>query len=99
LNSKCQSYNPTCRAFDIVVQSPPIPLHTNTRQIGIVRDTTMANIVFTTRFTEADWDDTLRGWRCSALVVPGAIIKALPDYALSSVTKRLIGDPEVHFVS
>jgi hypothetical protein len=34
-------------------------------------------IVFTTRLTEADWDDTLRGWRCPPLAVPGAIVEAL----------------------
>jgi hypothetical protein len=33
--------------------------------------------VFTTRLTEADWDDTVRGWRCPALAVPGAVIEAL----------------------
>ena len=35
------------------------------------------NIVFTTRLTEADWDDTVRGWRCPPLAVPGAIVEAL----------------------
>ena len=37
----------------------------------------MPNIVFTTRLTEADWDDTLRGWRCPPLAVPGAVVEAL----------------------
>jgi hypothetical protein len=35
------------------------------------------SIVFTTRLTEADWDDTLRGWRCPPLGVPGAVVEAL----------------------
>jgi hypothetical protein len=35
------------------------------------------NIIFTTRLTEADWDDTLRGWRCPPLAVPGAMVEAL----------------------
>jgi tetratricopeptide (TPR) repeat protein len=37
----------------------------------------VADIVFTTRLTEADWDDALRGWRCPPLAVPGAIVEAL----------------------
>ena len=37
----------------------------------------MANIIFSTRLTEADWDDTMRGWRCPPLAVPGAIVEAL----------------------
>jgi len=35
------------------------------------------NIVFTTRLTEADWDDTVRCWRCPPLAVPGAMVEAL----------------------
>jgi hypothetical protein len=30
-----------------------------------------------TRLTEADWDDALRGWRCPASAVPGAVVEAL----------------------
>jgi hypothetical protein len=30
---------------------------------------------------------------------PDALDIQDPDYALSSVTERLIGDPEIHFVS
>ena len=41
------------------------------------RRSNVPNIVFTTRLTEADWDDTLRGWRCPPLAVPGAIVEAL----------------------
>ncbi len=37
----------------------------------------MPQIVFAARLTEADWDETLRGWRCPALAVPGAIVEAL----------------------
>jgi hypothetical protein len=37
----------------------------------------MPDIVFTTRLTEADWDDTIRGWRCPVLGVPGAVVDAL----------------------
>ena len=37
----------------------------------------MAIIVFTTRLSEADWDDALRGWRCPPLAVPGAVVEAL----------------------
>jgi hypothetical protein len=37
----------------------------------------VADIVFTTRLTEADWDDVLRGWRCPPLAVPGAVIETL----------------------
>jgi hypothetical protein len=37
----------------------------------------VADIAFTTRLTEADWDETLRGWRCPPLAVPGAVIEAL----------------------
>jgi hypothetical protein len=37
----------------------------------------MPETVFTTRLTEADWDEALRGWRCPALSVPGAIVEAL----------------------
>ena len=41
------------------------------------RRSSVPSIVFTTRLTEADWDDTLRGWRCPPLAVPGAIVEAL----------------------
>jgi len=34
-------------------------------------------IVFMARLTEADWDDTLRAWRCPPLAIPGAIVEAL----------------------
>jgi hypothetical protein len=37
----------------------------------------MTSIVFTTRLTEADWDDMMRGWRCPALGIPGAAVDAL----------------------
>jgi hypothetical protein len=37
----------------------------------------MADIVFTTRLTEADWDDNLRGWRCPPLAIPGATVEAV----------------------
>jgi hypothetical protein len=37
----------------------------------------VADIVFTTRLTEADWDDALHGWRCSPLAVPGAVVDEL----------------------
>jgi hypothetical protein len=37
----------------------------------------VADIVFTIRLTEADWDDALRGWRCSPLAVPGAVVEEL----------------------
>jgi hypothetical protein len=37
----------------------------------------MQDIVFTVRVTEADWDDTMRGWRCPALSVPGAVVDAI----------------------
>jgi hypothetical protein len=37
----------------------------------------VADIVFTTRLTDADWDDALRGWRCSPLAVPGAVVDEL----------------------
>jgi hypothetical protein len=37
----------------------------------------VADIIFTTRLTDADWDDTLRGWRCSPLAVPGAAVDEL----------------------
>jgi hypothetical protein len=37
----------------------------------------MPDIVFTIRLTDADWDDTIRGWRCPALNVPGAVIDAI----------------------
>jgi hypothetical protein len=37
----------------------------------------MPQIAFAARLTEADWDETLRGWRCPALAVPGAVIDAL----------------------
>jgi hypothetical protein len=36
----------------------------------------MPDIVFTTRLTEADWDETMRGWRCPVLSVPGAVVDA-----------------------
>src|SRR5689334_15285377 len=35
------------------------------------------NIVFMARLMEADWDDTLRAWRCPPLAIPGAIVEAL----------------------
>jgi hypothetical protein len=37
----------------------------------------MPEIAFANRLTEADWDETLRGWRCPALAVPGAVVDAL----------------------
>ena len=37
----------------------------------------MPSIIFTARLTEADWDDTLRAWRCPPLAVPGAIVEVL----------------------
>jgi hypothetical protein len=37
----------------------------------------MQDTVFTIRLTEADWDDTMRGWRCPALSVPGAVVDAI----------------------
>lgn len=37
----------------------------------------MAEIAFKTRLTEADWAAALRGWRCSALAIPGAVVEAL----------------------
>lgn len=39
--------------------------------------TAVPDIVFTTRLTEADWDDTLRGWRCPPMAVPGAVVDAV----------------------
>jgi hypothetical protein len=37
----------------------------------------MPEIAFANRLTEADWDEKLRGWRCPALAVPGAVVDAL----------------------
>ena len=37
----------------------------------------LADIAFTTRLTELDWDETLRGWRCPPLAVPGAVVEAI----------------------
>lgn len=35
----------------------------------------MPNNVFHVRLGDADWDDTMSGWRCSALNVPGAKVE------------------------
>jgi hypothetical protein len=35
----------------------------------------MSDIAFNVRLAEADWDDTMSGWRCPALNVPGAKVE------------------------
>ena len=37
------------------------------------------NIVFTTRLTADDWDPGIRAWRCPAVDIPSAFIKAAYD--------------------
>jgi hypothetical protein len=41
------------------------------------KGTQLPDIVFSMRLTNADWDDTLHGWRCPPLAIPGAIVEAL----------------------
>ena len=48
----------------------------------------MADIVFTTRLTEADWDETFGGWRCPPLAVPGAVVEAIYVEGTRIDTKR-----------
>ena len=35
----------------------------------------MSDIAFSVRLAAADWDDTMSGWRCPALSVPGAKVE------------------------
>jgi hypothetical protein len=37
----------------------------------------MPDIAFNVRLAEADWDDTMSGWRCPALNVPGAKVESI----------------------
>jgi hypothetical protein len=36
-----------------------------------------SEITFTTRLSDGDWDEEMRGWRCPVLNVPGSVVEDL----------------------